>query len=269
MRTFFTTTLARPIARKVPDVLVCFWIVKVLTTAMGESTSDYLVNHIDPVIAVILGAIGFAIAIAIQLRAQRYLAWVYWLAVTMVAIFGTMAADVVHIVLGVPYQFSAIAFALALSLLFTLWHRSEGTLSIHSITTPQRELFYWATVCATFALGTATGDMTASTFRLGYLGSGVLFGILFALPPIAAGLLGANAVFAFWFAYIMTRPFGASFADWFGRAPALGGLGFGTGKTSIILTILIIISVTYLAVTRKDTAPARPASVPVNARRCA
>jgi uncharacterized membrane-anchored protein len=108
-------------------------------------------------------------------------------------------------------------------------------------------------VCTTFALGTATGDMTANTFGLGYLGSGILFGILFALPLIAARLLGANAVFAFWFAYIMTRPFGASFADWFGRTPSLGGLGFGTGKTSIILTMLIIISVAYLAVTRKDS----------------
>jgi uncharacterized membrane-anchored protein len=253
MRTFFTTTLARRMARKVPEVLVYFWIVKVLTTAMGESTSDYLVNHIDPVVAVILGGIGFAIAITLQLRAQRYLAWVYWLAVTMVAIFGTMVADVVHIVLGVPYQFSTIAFAIVLALLFALWYRSERTLSIHSITTPRRELFYWATVCTTFALGTATGDMTANTFGLGYLGSGILFGILFALPLIAARLLGANAVFAFWFAYIMTRPFGASFADWFGRTPSLGGLGFGTGKTSIILTMLIIISVAYLAVTRKDS----------------
>ncbi len=224
---------------------------------MGESTSDYLVNHIDPVIAVILGGIGFTIAITIQLLAKRYIVWMYWLAVTMVAIFGTMVADVVHIVLGVPYHFSALAFAIVLALLFILWYRSEQTLSIHSITTSRRELFYWATVCATFALGTATGDMTATTFRLGYLGSGILFGILFALPLLANNLRGANAVFAFWFAYIMTRPFGASFADLFGRTPALGGLGFGTGKTSIVLTILIIIVVIYLAVTRKDSEETR------------
>jgi uncharacterized membrane-anchored protein len=208
------------IARKVPEVTVYFWIVKVLTTAMGEATSDYLVNHIDPVIAVILGGVGFAIAITIQLLARHYIASVYWLAVAMVAIFGTMAADVVHIVLGVPYQFSTIGFAIVLALLFTLWYRTEHTLSIHTIDTPRRELFYWATVCVTFALGTATGDMTAITFRLGYLASGVLFGILFALPLIADRWFGANEVVAFWFAYIMTRPFGASFADWFGRTRA-------------------------------------------------
>ena len=250
---FLAKTLSRRIARKVPEVLASFWLAKVLTTAMGEATSDYLVNHIDPVVAVILGAIGFAIALTLQLAAKRYSAWVYWFAVATVAIFGTMAADVVHIVLGVPYQLSALAFAIVLALLFILWYRTEHTLSIHRIDTPRRELFYWATVCATFALGTATGDMTASTFRLGYLGSGILFGILFALPLIADKLLGAHEVFAFWFAYIMTRPFGASFADWFGRARALGGLGVGTGKTSIVLAMLIVVVVAFLAVTRKDT----------------
>ncbi len=176
----------------------------------------------------------------------------YWLAVTMVAIFGTMAADVVHIVLGVPYIVSTIFFACVLTVIFIVWYKVEKTLSIHSIITPRRELFYWATVMATFALGTAAGDMTAVTFNLGYLTSGILFAVLFAIPLVAYKLFHINEVLTFWAAYIMTRPLGASFADWFGRAPDMGGIGFGTGKTSIVLTLLIIIFVIYLTVTHKD-----------------
>jgi uncharacterized membrane-anchored protein len=248
----FTSLLVRKIARKVPEVTIFFWIIKLLTTAMGESTSDTLVRSIDPVIAVLIGFVGFAIAIVLQFWVRKYNAWIYWLAVTMVAIFGTMAADVVHIGLGVPYIVSTICFAIALAIIFIIWYRIEKTLSIHSIVTPRRELFYWLTVVTTFALGTATGDMTATTLNLGYLGSGILFGILFILPLIAYKVFGANEVFTFWFAYIMTRPFGASFADWFGRTADLGGIGFGTAKTSIVLTIFIILLVWYMAVTRKD-----------------
>jgi uncharacterized membrane-anchored protein len=129
---------------------------------------------------------------------------------------------------------------------------SEKTLSIHSITTRRRELFYWATVIATFALGTATGDMTATTLRLGYLSSGVLFAVLIAVPALGYWLLGLNEILAFWFAYIVTRPLGASFADWMGKDQSLGGVGLGTGKVSVVLAILIIGLVGYLTVTRKD-----------------
>ncbi len=245
--------LTAQLLRKVPEVIIFFWIVKLLTTAMGESTSDYLVHHIDPVIAVILGAIGFSIAIVFQFWARKYIAWIYWLAVTMVAIFGTMAADVVHIVLGIPYFVSTIFFAVALTVIFIVWHKVEKTLSIHSISTPRRELFYWLTVITTFALGTAAGDMTAVTFNLGYLTSGILFAILFAIPLVTYKVFRLNEAFAFWASYIVTRPLGASFADWFGRTPDLGGIGFGTGRTSIILTVLIILFVGYLSITRKDT----------------
>jgi len=225
-----------------------------LTTAMGESTSDYLVREINPVIAVALGAIGLAIAMVLQFSVRKYVAWIYWLAVTMVAIFGTMAADVVHIVLGVPYIVSTVVFAIALTAIFVIWHRTEKTLSIHSIYTPRRELFYWLAVVTTFALGTAAGDMTAITFNLGYLASGFLFAVLFAIPLVAHQLFGLNEVLAFWAAYVMTRPLGASFADWFGRPPNLGGIGFGTGLTTIVLAILIILFVGYLTITRKDVA---------------
>ena len=244
--------LATKILRKVPEVIIFFWIIKLLTTAMGESTSDFMVHRFDPVIAVAIGAVGFAIAIVLQFLAKKYVAWIYWLAVTMVAIFGTMAADVVHIVLGVPYFVSTIAFSIALILIFFIWYKVEKTLSIHSIVTPRREIFYWLTVITTFALGTAAGDMTAVTFNLGYLTSGILFAILFTMPLIAYKIFKANEVICFWIAYIFTRPLGASFADWFGRTPDAGGIGIGTGNTSIILSILIILLVGYMTVTRKD-----------------
>jgi uncharacterized membrane-anchored protein len=170
--------------RKVPEITVDFWIVKVLTTAMGEATSDYMVHRIDPFVAVAFGGLGFAVAMALQLSVRRYIAWVYWLAVVMVAVFGTMIADATHIELGVPYAISSILFAVILAAVFVAWYRTEGTLSIHSILTLRRELFYWATVCATFALGTAVGDMTASTFHLGYLVSGILFAVVSPCRPL-------------------------------------------------------------------------------------
>ncbi len=238
--------------RKVPEITIFFWIVKLLTTAMGESTSDYLVHTIDPIIAVIIGFVGFAIAISIQFWVKKYVAWVYWLAVTMVAIFGTMAADVLHIGLGIPYVVSTIVFSISLAIIFFLWYRVEKTLSIHSITNSRREFFYWATVMATFALGTATGDTTAATFGWGYLFSGILFGVLFIIPILGHWKLGWNEVFTFWFAYIITRPLGASFADWFGRAPTLGGIGLGTERVSIALGIAIACFVVYLSIAKID-----------------
>lgn len=248
----FTVLFSHKTLRKVPEVTIIFWLIKLLTTAMGESTSDYLVRHIDPVIAVAIGGSGFAVAMILQFWSRKYIPIVYWFAVAMVAIFGTMAADVMHILLGIPYVFSTIFFALCLSIIFFIWNKTEKTLSIHSIYTPRRELFYWLTVITTFALGTAAGDMTAATFGLGYLLSGLLFGILFLLPAFGYKFFKLNSIFAFWFAYIMTRPFGASFADWFGRTKDLGGIGIGTGTTSIILTIFIVLFVTYLSVSKKD-----------------
>jgi len=238
---------------RVPEISACFWVVKILTTAMGEATSDYLVYHINPYVAVMSGAAAFVVALVLQLATGRYVVWTYWLLVAMVAVFGTMVADVVHIVLGVPYMLSTIGFAAALAIIFAAWRQVEGTLSIHSIYTFRRELFYWATVIATFALGTAAGDMTATTLQLGYLVSGFLFIVLFGLPGLLHRRFGLSEITAFWSAYVMTRPLGASFADWFGRSPDLGGIGYGTGQVSIVLAAIIVAFIIYLTVTRRDT----------------
>jgi uncharacterized membrane-anchored protein len=245
------THLARQALNKVPEITIYFWIIKLLTTAIGESTSDYLVYQINPYVAVALGCLGLAAAVLLQLLVRRYIAWIYWLAVLMVAVFGTMAADVAHVVLGISYEASTAGFAAALAVIFAIWYLSERTLSIHSIYRGRRELFYWARVMATFALGTAAGDMTAATLGLGYFPSIILFAVLFALPGLAYWLLGLNEIAAFWFAYIVTRPLGASIADWLGK-PYLGGLGLGDDKVSFALLILIVGFVAYLAVTRRD-----------------
>lgn len=230
---------------KVPEVTALFWIIKVLTTGMGETSSDFLVTTIDPMIAVMLGGIAFAIALVMQFARSRYIAWVYWLAVAMVSVFGTMAADVVHVVIGVPYAVSTLFFAIVLAVVFSAWQRCEGTLSIHSIHSIRRELFYWMTVSTTFALGTAAGDLTATTLGLGYLQSGVLFAIAIAVPALAYWKRWLPAIPAFWIAYVLTRPLGASFADWMGVNTMRGGLEWGTGYVSLVLAILIIGFVAY------------------------
>ncbi len=238
--------------RKVPEITSYFWIIKLLTTGMGEVTSDYLAHQLDPIIAVALGGTGLAVALILQFWVRRYIPSIYWLAVAMVAVFGTMVADVLHVGFGVPYLISTTLFTISLAVIFAVWYKTEKTLSIHSISTRRRELFYWATVMTTFALGTAAGDMTATTLGLGYFSSGILFTILIALPALAYWKFRRNEVLAFWLAYILTRPLGASFADWIGRAKNLGGLGVGTGQVSLMLTVLIIGFVGYLTITHKD-----------------
>jgi len=238
-------------APKVPAVNAYFWGVKVLTTAMGEAVSDFCVKQFNPYLAVFAGFVVFAIALIWQFRVPDYRTWPYWTAVSMVAVFGTMVADAMHVGLGIPYKVSVTLFAVALAVVFVTWYRVERTLSIHSITTPRRELFYWATVCCTFALGTATGDLTATTLHLGYFLSGVVF-TLAILIPLVAWRLGVNPVLTFWVAYVLTRPIGASFADFFGMPTTSGGRGYGHGAVSVVTVILVVASVAYLAATGKD-----------------
>lgn len=247
-------------ALKVPEITVLFWAIKALSTAMGESSSDYLVHAMSPVLAVVLGFVAFLAALALQFSRRGYDAWSYWLAVVMVGVFGTMAADVLHVGFGVPYVASSTLYAVALAAVFVTWQRTERTLSIHSIDTPRREAFYWAAVVATFAMGTALGDMTAVTLRLGYMDSGLMFAVLIAVPAVGWWRLGWNPILSFWLAYVATRPLGASFADWLGKPAGAGGLGVGDGTVAALLGATIFLLVAYLAVTRGDTQYARASS---------
>ncbi len=252
---------------RVPAITALFWVIKGLSTALGESTSDYLVHRIDPVPAVLVGFVGFVVALGLQLSMRRYWAWTYWFAVVMVGIFGTMGADVMHVGLGVPYAASVVLCSIALVVVFAWWQRSEGTLSIHSIDTTRRELFYWAAVVATFALGTAAGDLTAITFHLGYPASAALFAAIILVPAIGYRWFGWNATFSFWFAYVMTRPLGASLADWMGKSRHDGGLGWGSGPVSIVLALMILVLVAYAAVTKVDVQEPGRATQPRTAAR--
>ncbi len=237
---------------KVPEITAWFWVVKILTTGMGESTSDFMNHRWGPAFAVPIMLAALAAALVLQLRKPRYVAGPYWLVVVMVSVFGTSAADALHVGFGIPYAASTAFYSIVLAVIFTAWYRSEGTLSIHSIASRRRELFYWVTVLATFALGTAAGDMTAVTLNLGYLASGIMFAALIAIPAIAWWQFDMNAILAFWIAYILTRPLGASFADWFAVSPAKGGLGLGAGPVSLVLALAILALVAFLARTRID-----------------
>ena len=246
---------AQPRAAKVPEITALFWVIKILTTGMGEATSDWM-GGISIALAAGVGLLGFVFAMWLQFRTPRYVAAIYWFAVMMVAVFGTMTADGPHKVLGIPYVVTTSGYAIVLAVLFTVWHRSEGTLSIHSIVTRRRETFYWLTVLATFALGTAVGDWTAVSLHLGFFSSGVLFGVAILVPLAAWWFFDLNAVAAFWCAYVLTRPLGASFADWLGKPHSrAGGLGYGDGLIAGIATIVIGVLVGYLAFTRNDIQP--------------
>lgn len=242
-------------ANRVAAPGAAFWALKILTTGMGETTSDFLVRTFAPELVVPAAFAVLLIALAVQLRTRAYRPTRYWAAALMVSVFGTMAADVLHVGLGVPYAVSTAAFASALAAVLVLWWLTERTLSVHEITTGRREGFYWATVTATFALGTAAGDLTATSLGLGYLGSAVLFLVVFALPGLAFLATRRAPVAMFWAAYVMTRPLGASFADWFAVPPARGGVGLGAGPVS---GVLLLVLVGALAVLRRASASGAP-----------
>lgn len=237
---------------RVPDPSVVFWATKAASTALGEAASDFSIRVMPPVAAVLLGLVLFVAALVWQLRRRRYVPETYWLAVAMVGVFGTMAADVVHVVVGLPYVASAAMYGLVLAAVFFAWWRVEGTLSVHAVTTIRRELFYWAAVVSTFALGTALGDLTAVTFRIGYLASIAVFAALILLPAVGYRWFGWNPVFAFWFAYVLTRPVGASVADWLGKPVAEGGVGVGSGWVSLGFALVMV---ALVATMRKDHRP--------------
>ncbi|MCW2668995.1 MAG: hypothetical protein JWO27_892 [Frankiales bacterium] len=248
-------TAPEPLAAKVPEITALFWLIKILTTGMGEATSDYL-GETNLVLGGIVGVGGLVLALRLQLRRRGYHAPTYWFAVVMVAVFGTIAADVVHVVLALPYAVTTCLYAAATGAVLSYWYRTEGTLSIHSIRTRRRERLYWTTVLLSFALGTAAGDLTALALHLGFLPSGWLFLAAIAVP-LVAWRAGLNGTAAFWPAYVLTRPLGASFADWLGKDHSIGGgLGYGDGLVSLVALGLIVVLVAVVTVTRSDIQPA-------------
>jgi uncharacterized membrane-anchored protein len=239
-----------PVAAKVPEITAMFWVIKLLTTAGGEATSDYLALGSHVVGAAVETGL-LVIGLIWQFRVQRYTAAAYWFLAYAIAIFGTGVSDTLHLTFGLAYAETTLLWAIVLAGVFVVWYRAEGTLSIHSIVTRRREMFYWATVFSTFALGTALGDFTATTLGLGYLSSVVLFAVAILIPAVA-WRIGLNAVVAFWWAYVLTRPLGASIADYASKAHSLSGLNFGDGRTAVIATLAVAVGVVYLAITRSD-----------------
>jgi len=238
-------------AAKVPETIALFWVVKILTTAGGEATSDFLKSW-GNIRGGAIEVLVFVVGAALQFSMRRYMAFSYWFLAFAIAIFGTGVSDFLHLDVGISYLGTTLLWAVILAVIFWSWQRQEGTLSIHSIVTQRREIYYWATVFATFALGTALGDYTASSLNLGYLSSGILFGVVILLPAVARWRFGLNSVTAFWTAYVLTRPLGASFADYFSKPRDTSGISFGDGPTAVVFAIAVLVLVTYLALARPD-----------------
>lgn len=234
---------------KVPEVTIFFWIIKIMATTVGETAADFLSFNLHFGLAVtsILMSVLLLIALLIQVRAKKYVPWIYWIAVVLISVVGTLITDNLVDNFGVRLETTTIVFSAALLATFITWYISEKTLSIHSIFTRKRELFYWAAILFTFALGTAAGDLVAESWKLGYLVSALIFASMIGLVTIAFYKFKMNAILAFWVAYILTRPFGASFGDWLSQAKKYGGLGFGTTGTSVLFLGIIILLVGYLS----------------------
>ncbi|MFI1735494.1 hypothetical protein ACH40E_41060 [Streptomyces acidicola] len=239
---------------KVPEVTVYFWIIKVLCTTVGETAADLLNEKAGlglTGVSVLMSAL-LAVVLVVQFRTRTYRAGVYWLAVALISVVGTLISDNLTDNLGVPLETSTTVFAIVLAVVFVVWYRRERTLSIHHIDTTGRESFYWLSVLFTFALGTAAGDLVSERMNLGYWLSAVLFALAIAAVAIAHFALGLDAVWSFWIAYVLTRPLGASIGDYLSQPTGDGGLGLGTVITSALFLAVILGLVVYLGVTRKD-----------------
>jgi uncharacterized membrane-anchored protein len=239
---------------KVPEVTIYFWIIKILCTTVGETAADFINEKLNLGLtgtSLIMSAVLLVI-LFFQFRARKYEPPIYWLAVVFISVVGTLITDNLTDNFGVSLVTTTIIFAIALTSTFLIWYRSERTLSIHSIFTTRRETFYWLAILFTFALGTAAGDLTAEKLNLGYPVSACLFAGLIAVVTVAYYYFKLNAVAAFWIAYILTRPLGASIGDYLSQARADGGLGIGATITSIIFLTTILGLVVYLTLTKKD-----------------
>jgi uncharacterized membrane-anchored protein len=247
-------TRVTPMRNKVPEVTLAFWVIKIMSTTVGETGADYLAVHAGLGTALTGAVMGslLAVALLIQMRARRYVPWIYWLTVVLVSVVGTQITDALTDGLGVSLYLSTAAFAAILAAIFAVWYALERTLSIHTIVTTRREQFYWLAILFTFALGTAAGDLATEALGLGFNLGVVAFGALIA--AIAASYyLGANAVLTFWIAYILTRPLGASLGDLLSQAREYGGLGLGTVYTSVGFLAVIVALVALVTVRTNGT----------------
>ncbi|MEW9519796.1 COG4705 family protein [Streptomyces tubercidicus] len=239
---------------KVPEVTAYFWVIKVLCTTVGETAADLLNEKLGlglTGVSLLMSVLLVAVLVA-QFRTRAYRPGIYWLAVALISVVGTLISDNLTDNLGVPLETSTVAFAVALVVVFVAWYRSERTLSIHHVDTTRRESFYWLAVLFTFALGTAAGDLVAERMDLGYWISAGLFALAIAAVAVAHFALGLDAVWSFWIAYILTRPLGASIGDYLSQPTADGGLGLGTVITSVLFLAVILGLVVFLTVTRRD-----------------
>jgi uncharacterized membrane-anchored protein len=251
-----TESRIQKLANKVPEITIFFWIIKILCTTVGETFADFInFNlHLGLTVTSVIMSIALLICLVVQIRSKKYAPGRYWLTVVLLSVVGTLITDNLTDNLGVSLVTSTIVFSIALTGTFMAWYASEKTLSIHSIRTVKREVFYWLAILFTFALGTAVGDLVAEKLNLGYLVSTGLFGLIIALIALAHYRYKLNAIVAFWAAYILTRPFGASFGDYLSQSKDAGGLALGTTGTSVIFLALIAVLVIYLTITRKDAA---------------
>jgi len=260
-----TSELGSQILNKVPEVTIFFWIIKVLCTTVGETAADFLNSSLNFGLtgtSIVMGVL-LAIVLFFQFKANKYIPGLYWLAVVLLSIVGTLITDNLTDNLGVPLATTTVIFGIALVVVFLVWWLIEKTLSVHSIVTLRREAFYWLAILFTFALGTASGDLVSEKFNLGYLTALLIFVGVIAVITICHyiakhmlhkehRLQSNNAVLAFWLAYIMTRPLGASIGDFLSQAKVDGGLGLGTTTTSILFLLAILGVVIYLSLTKKD-----------------
>ncbi|MFS8116282.1 hypothetical protein QD460_31685 [Rhizobium jaguaris] len=238
---------------RVPEVTIDFWLIKLMAVTMGETAADYLAVNLGlglTVTSLLMTAV-LIVALVFQFAQKRYVPPFYWAAVVLISIVGTLVSDNLVDNLGVALQTTAIAFTIALAVTFLVWYAVERTLSIHSIFTTRREAFYWLAILFTFALGTAVGDLVAEVFALGYLTTGILFGGIIAAIAIAYYVFKLDAILAFWLAYILTRPLGASFGDLLSQPQEYGGLGFGTIITSLLFLAVIVCLVIYMTIVQR------------------
>lgn len=255
MHTLSQPPRLRQALNKVPEVTLVFWLIKMMSTTVGETAADYLNFdlHFGLVGTSLVMGLLLAVTLFFQLRAKRYTPSLYWIAVVFISVFGTLITDNLSDNLSVPLATSTAGFGIALIATFAIWYAREKTLSIHAVDSVKRELFYWTAILFTFALGTAAGDWVAEGLSLGYAHSALLFGGLIAATALAHYGFKANAVSSFWVAYVLTRPFGASCGDLLSQPVQNGGLGWGTTGTSIVFLSLIVLLVTYLSFTRQNS----------------